>query len=138
MQGTEALPVQTRWWDKFLHAWQAEHGVLPRQLVIYISGDLQCSPSRRGPALLPYLWSASSDMHPAGLARWDLKLASWLLWCMEFGSPFWQGYSRALPQVLAALLAQAVADCQQQSSRSPCAYCAAGRGHDMPAELWSG
>lgn len=43
MQGSEALPVQTRWWDQFLHAWQAEHGVLPRQLVMFISGDLQCS-----------------------------------------------------------------------------------------------
>ena len=55
LQGTEALPVQTRWWDQFLHAWQAEHGVLPRQLVIYISGDLQSSPSRSGPASLPCL-----------------------------------------------------------------------------------
>eukprot|EP00891_Asterochloris_glomerata_P001011 jgi/Astpho2/1011/Aster-00835 len=33
-----------------------------------------------------------------GTARWDLKLTSWLLWCMAFGSPFWQEYSRALPQ----------------------------------------
>ena len=72
MQGTEALPAQTRWWDQFLHAWQAEHGVLPRQLVIYISGDLQCSPSKSSPTSLPCFCQASCDLNsvPGVVQAW--------------------------------------------------------------------